>query len=221
MPPLLLAAAHFPVPRLPNGEHGRLVSMRHSKDQELSRRSFSHRVIMNDLFFRFRTLAGLILVGLSVASSRAQTSNGGALNVSMLVTLTPNSTATMGLVVGQPESGNAGTYYLVRGVGPSLSEFGISNGVQQPKLTLFNSAGANITPTTYAVTINWNATFAQVGAFALLSDSPSYTGPVDAYFIAQLAPGIYSVQVHDASNLGGKVLLEAYVSPPPITTGVD
>jgi hypothetical protein len=115
----------------------------------------------------------------------------------------------MGLVVGNLPPGQTGTWYLIRAVGPSLSQFGITNGASQLKLTLFNAQQQNINPI-YVYTINWGASFAAVGAFPFLS------GTSDQCTIVQLEPGAYTVQVGDMSGKGGVVLIESYLSPGPV-----
>lgn len=93
---------------------------------------------------------------------------------------------------------------LVRAAGPTLSVFGVSGAMADPKLELFNGAGAKI-----AENDNFNVsdapTFAAVGAFALSA------GARDAALVTTLAPGSYTAQV---SGLGstptGVVLVEVY-----------
>jgi len=117
----------------------------------------------------------------------------------------------MGFVVGNLPPGQTTAWYIIRGVGPSLTQFGISNSAPQPKLTIYNSQGQNIIGTPgipYA--FNYGASFAQVGAFPLIK------GSADAYYIIQVLPGSYTVQVSDSSGKGGVVLIEAYASPTPV-----
>ena len=94
---------------------------------------------------------------------------------------------------------------LVRAVGPTLSEFGLTGLLADPQLVLISSTGATV-----ASNDNWggaaalSAVFTQVGAFPLPAAS------LDAAVVTSLQPGPYTAQVTGASGGTGTVLLEAY-----------
>ncbi len=122
-----------------------------------------------------------------------------------------SQTLIVGLVVG----GTGAETALVRAVGPTLSQFGVTGLLADPQLVLSTSAGATV-----ASNDNWggvsalSALFAQVGAFALPAAS------LDSAVVAPLAPGAYTAQVAGANGGTGIVLLEAYdtdTSPAPAT----
>jgi hypothetical protein len=115
--------------------------------------------------------------------------------------LTPNGSGPLitGFVIG----GTGSKRVLVRAVGPALSGFGVQGALADPKLRLFNAAGAML-----AENDNWTgsdtaATFTQVGAFGL-SD-----GSKDAALVTTLEPGAYTVHVMDGGGTG-VVLAEVY-----------
>lgn len=101
---------------------------------------------------------------------------------------------------------------LVRGVGPTLAQFGVVGALEDPKLELFQSGAAAAT----ATNDNWSsaANAAQVrtaalsvGAFALGADSR------DAALLITLAPGAYTAQVSGVSEATGIALVEVYEVP--------
>lgn len=112
-------------------------------------------------------------------------------------------TGTGVLVAGFVIAGGAPKDVLVRAIGPSLSAFGINDGLQLPRLQLRDSAG-----TTLALTERWDAalgsTFAQLGAWPLPAAS------LDGALRVTLPPGGYSVEITGADGGIGTALLEVY-----------
>jgi hypothetical protein len=99
---------------------------------------------------------------------------------------------------------------LIRGDGPELSTFGVPNALQDPVLTVYNSAGAVIATNT-GWTSNANpssisAAAQQVGAFALPNPS------ADSALLLTLQPGTYTVQITSAKGNSGVALFEAYTN---------
>jgi hypothetical protein len=94
---------------------------------------------------------------------------------------------------------------LLRAVGPTLSAFGVTGVLADPKLDVY--AG----PNRIAGNDNWPAslasTFTAVGAFALPA------GSRDAAVELTLAPGGYTVHVSPATGAAGEVLIEIYEVP--------
>lgn len=88
---------------------------------------------------------------------------------------------------------NGGTkQVLVRGIGPTLSQFGVGNVVSNPMISIANSAGQVV-----AANSNWSNSWdkngiadasQRVGAFALTSNN-------EGVILANLAPGSYTVIV--------------------------
>ena len=139
-------------------------------------------------------------------------------NFSALVTLAPGGSATLGFVLQQngpnnPLEGSAppSQWYLIRAVGPSLSQFGIKNAAQQPNLQLTPVTGENIDIISL-YPIDWSATFAEVGAFPLTGGEQAFT----SYQCFLLTSGVFTVQVTDNSGKCGVVLVEVYLLPGPV-----
>ena len=107
------------------------------------------------------------------------------------------------LIAGFATSGTSPKSLLLRGVGPTLSDFGISNYLIDPKLTLFDSAGA-----TLASADTWSSsltsTFQAVGAFSLTQ------GSNDTAFVESVTPGAYTAQVSSNTTNSGVALAEIY-----------
>ena len=108
-------------------------------------------------------------------------------------------------------SGGSG-FVLVRAVGPSLSQFGITDALRNPRLNVVSAnSGQGL-----ASNDDWgsesapsiNRTGAIVGAF------PMATGSKDSAVILSLSPGAYVAQVDSPeSDDSGQALIEVYVLP--------
>lgn len=108
------------------------------------------------------------------------------------------------LVVGFVVDGNVPKRLLLRGVGPTLSGFGVGGALADPTLRLFNSDSEVV-----AENDDWNATLvadvaSSVGAFALDS------GSADAALVYTVIPGAYTAQVSGAGGTSGVALVEVY-----------
>ena len=133
-------------------------------------------------------------------------------NVSNRVTLRPNDTAISGFVI----EGNTQRLVLVRTVGPTLAEFGVSPVSAHPNLKLFSGIEANLiasgqpwgSGTTYdAQAMGW--IFGIAGAFQLK------TGSNDVVYFGVLDPGAYTAEAFDPTVgvEGGSALTEVYILP--------
>jgi hypothetical protein len=114
------------------------------------------------------------------------------------------------LAVGFVLGGQSARTVLVRGVGPSLSQFQITGVMADPRLELFsNATGQRI-----AGNDDWagnteiaNAS-AAVGAFALTGETSK-----DAVLLVTLPPGPYSARLTGANGAGGAAIVEVYEVP--------
>ncbi len=135
------------------------------------------------------------------------TTNGQCVNVSCR---TQVGTGSDILVGGFVVSGASGTtqQVLIRGVGPTLSQYGVSGVLAQPVLSVYNAKG-NLVATNTGWSTNANSaqiqsTAAAVGAFSLPA------GSADSALLLSLAPGAYSAQVAGLGQTTGIALVEAY-----------
>jgi sugar lactone lactonase YvrE len=117
-------------------------------------------------------------------------------------------------ILGFVISGPAGSteQVLIRGDGPSITSFGVDDVLENPVLTLFDSAGNQIaTNTGWSASSNASqiaAAAASVGAFALLADDPPFGS--DSALLLNLAPGAYTAQVSGVGATSGVALAEVY-----------
>jgi hypothetical protein len=112
--------------------------------------------------------------------------------------------AARSVIVGFVVVGSESKEVLIRAVGPGLSAFGVQGALANPRLEVYNSAGALI-----AQNDDWGndndvrATAERVGAFGLGA------GSRDSALVATLAPGAYTVVVAGVGG-NGVVLVEIY-----------
>ena len=101
--------------------------------------------------------------------------------------------------------------YLIRGIGPALAPFGITNPLAAPVLTLTTSDGTALATNTRWSTASNPAEIAlaatQTGAFPLPAAS------TDSALLITLAPGTYTAHLTGAAATSGLALLEIYEVP--------
>lgn len=119
----------------------------------------------------------------------------------------PAGMLTVGFVVS---GGTSNKPVLIRGIGPALSQFGVTGFLADPALTLFRGA------TSVGANDNWNgdaqitAISTQVGAFGI----PSGTSRDAAIYSTGLAAANYSVQLNGVGPVSGDALVEIYDATP-------
>ena len=111
------------------------------------------------------------------------------------------------MIAGIVTSGAGMQTLLIRGVGPTLQQYGVTDALPDPVLRIYDEAGTLLLSnddwgTYYGDVVG--ASFATAGAFALPQ------GSADAAFVVQLPPGRYTFQLSSADNRTGVALLEAY-----------
>ncbi len=125
---------------------------------------------------------------------------------------TGSDTLIVGCVVGQGDP----VPLLIRGVGPSLTGFGVTGVLPDPVLTVFDANNGTVaTNDNWSTGTNSNQTVAitsRVGAFALAANA------LDASLVANLTPGSYSAVVTGKANATGIALMEAYDASTTTTT---
>jgi sugar lactone lactonase YvrE len=117
------------------------------------------------------------------------------------------------IIPGFVVSGTGNEELLIRGVGPTLTNFGVGGALANPVLTVFDSHGTVIDSNTAWGTGPNAAEVAtvasQVGAFALAN------GSADSADVITLTSGVYTFSVVGASNTTGVALAEVYEVPAP------
>lgn len=148
--------------------------------------------------------SGVVLMELYDASA---TTEARLVNVSTRAHVGLNENV---LVAGFAIVGNRPQTVLIRAVGPTLSAFGVTGVLADPKLELRSSGQAAPLASNddWAGTATLKAAFAAQGAFPLPTDASK-----DAALLVTLEPGNYSVQVSGVAETVGEALLEIYEVP--------
>jgi hypothetical protein len=129
------------------------------------------------------------------------------INVSSRANVGPGDDA---LVVGFVVSGTVPKRLLIRGIGPSLGQFGVAGALGRPQLSVYagqmrlaQNAGWSASPDAPSII----AGARQVGTF------PLATGSADAALVIHLDPGIYTLQITGIGGSTGVALAEVYELP--------
>ena len=121
------------------------------------------------------------------------------INLSSRVRVGAGRTLITGFVVG----GTTPKRVVLRAVGPTLSGFGVTGALANPRLQLFDATGKVIAENDDWSGADTTAAMAQVGAFGLTA------GAKDAALLVTLAPGAYTMQVAEVAG-EGVALAEIY-----------
>jgi hypothetical protein len=146
-----------------------------------------------------------------------------------------NVAANGDLISGFVVSGTAPRQFLVRGIGPGLAQFGISNFLATPGIALFDSSGRQLfgndhwsTGPIVTSTVNGSSVTVAtiISAASAVAASPFIAaanavgafgldlGSADAALLITLVPGAYTVQLNNlAGGARGDGLLEIYEMP--------
>ncbi len=130
--------------------------------------------------------------------------------VAQLINISVRSLAGSGndtLIAGFVLSGSENKSLLVRGIGPTLSSYGVSNALPDPVLALFSgstSLASNDDWGTAANAAQVASEAAKVGAFALAA------GSRDAALLSSRGNGSYTVQITGKAGATGIGLIEVY-----------
>jgi|GEM_PF-1873931 len=112
------------------------------------------------------------------------------------------------LISGLVVSGAGARRVLVRAAGPALAPQGITAFLADPVLTLLNSSGVALVSND-----DWGEGGNASGISAVASAAGGFSFPIgskDSALLADLAPGIYTIQVKGANATTGIALLEVY-----------
>ncbi len=126
------------------------------------------------------------------------------------------------LVAGFTISGTSSETVLIRGVGPGLSQFGLTGVLARPTLTLYDCFGNAI-----ALNTGWDTGGVEAGDSAISAQVQSVTGALtnrispfalatgsaDCALVATLPPGNYTAQVSGVDGTTGVALVEIYDVP--------
>ena len=131
--------------------------------------------------------------------------------VSRVVSLSARSMAGQGdntLIVGFAISGTGNKTLLIRGVGPTLTQYGVSGALADPQLKLFNQQGQELQENN-----DWGGGAALANAFTATYAFALPAASKDAALLVTLPPGVYTAQVSGVGNTTGIALIEVYEVP--------
>jgi len=112
------------------------------------------------------------------------------------------------LIGGFIVTGNHPKTLLIRGIGPALTNFGITGALADPSLTIYQEGKVISTNEGWASSAAIATAAIQTGAFALPA------GSKDASVLITLNPGAYTAQIKSAKNASsGVALIEIYEVP--------
>lgn len=112
------------------------------------------------------------------------------------------------LIAGFAIAGSTSRTVLIRAAGPTLSTFGVTGALSDPKLTLFRDT------TVLAESDNWQSSVEVVNAFTTVGAFNFVARSRDAVLLITLPPGAYTAQVTGVvANASGVALVEIYALP--------
>jgi hypothetical protein len=111
------------------------------------------------------------------------------------------------LIAGFVIDGMVPKRVLVRGAGPALARFGVSDALVRPRIAVFSGDALLAENTGWATSadsalLQQSAT--QVGAFSFEA------GSGDSALVLNLSPGSYTAQISGAAETSGTALVEIY-----------
>ncbi|MEO6246521.1 MAG: immunoglobulin domain-containing protein, partial [Opitutaceae bacterium] len=115
------------------------------------------------------------------------------------------------LIVGFVINGSAPKPMLLRGVGPTLSVFGVADTLPDPMMALYSGASITSSNDDWRMNINASqiaATSESLGAFSLPESG------ADAVILTALDAGAYTVVVNGRTQQAGVALVEVYDAAP-------
>ncbi len=133
-----------------------------------------------------------------------QVTNGGT-NVSNRCQLAAGGQAISGFVI---QSGGP-RWVLLRAVGSTLGNFGVSPTVTKPSITLYNSGQVVGSSSVWSADPNLTPGFSTI--FSLVGAFPLNTGSDEGVILLPLNPGAYTAVFNAGS--AGTILCEAYILP--------
>lgn len=111
------------------------------------------------------------------------------------------------LIAGFAITGSGRKALLVRGVGPTLTQFGVANALADPRMAVFSGTNSVAEDNDWGGSAELTAVAASVGAFPLAASSR------DAALLLVLPVGTYTVQLFGNAGGTGEGLIEIYEVP--------
>jgi hypothetical protein len=144
------------------------------------------------------------------AKTETETTAETAGSASRIINLSVRSragTGDDGLIVGFVIGGSSAKSMLLRGVGPTLGDFGVADALFDPTLKLYSGSemtASNDDWSNEANAVEIVGTSARLGAFSLPEAG------ADSAMMARLATGAYTLQLNSKTSASGVALAEVY-----------
>jgi xyloglucan-specific exo-beta-1,4-glucanase len=144
----------------------------------------------------------------TITSAPVDKGGGGNTGTAHLINVSIRATAGTGantLIAGFVLSGNGVKPILLRGIGPTLSDYNVSGALGDPSIVLYNSSGASLGKNDdWGGATALSTTFASLGAFSLAASSK------DAALLTPLTAGARTMHVTTSNSTSGVALAEVY-----------
>lgn len=147
------------------------------------------------------------LTGVNGGAFMAATGSGISFSDGFLRNLSTRGQVGTGdnvLIAGFVVGGTTAKQILIRAIGPSLTQFGITSALANPQLQVF-SGSALITSND-----NWGGDAGISGASGSVGAFPLITTSLDSVVLISLQPGAYTAKVNGAAGGTGVALVELY-----------
>jgi cyclophilin family peptidyl-prolyl cis-trans isomerase len=149
--------------------------------------------------------SGAVIAEVYDASGNARTATTPRLiNLSTRAQIDNGADLAVGFVLG----GQSSRTVLVRGVGPSLAQFGLTGTMVDPRLELFSGGQSISGNDDWAGSAEIATAAESVGAFSMMSSTSK-----DAALLVTLPPGAYTARISGANGVGGVAIVEVYEVP--------
>ncbi len=125
------------------------------------------------------------------------------INLSCRITVPANGSLTEGFILG----GTTSKTFLIRAIGPGLSQYGISGVMADPQLTVYSGS------TAIASNTGWGGDAQLAGVMGSVGSQPNPPAAADSIILITLAPGSYTAVATSAGGTVGNVLLDIYEVP--------
>jgi hypothetical protein len=154
-----------------------------------------------------RGLGGVVLTEIYDANGATTTPRFS--NLSTRAPVSPGNPLIGGFVITAAD-GTSTQRVLIRGVGPGIAKFGVTNVLADPVLKVYNSAGALV-----ATSDNWSSTDGTAAAATASGAFALDAGSKDAALLLTLAPGGYTFEITAAPGtpVSGEALADIYAAP--------
>jgi oligosaccharide reducing-end xylanase len=158
------------------------------------------RIVNGNLMFDVVPNGGDIIL----AKAEAPPSTGAAHLVNVSIRTTAGTNANT-LIAGFVLAGTGTKPVLLRGIGPTLADYQVTDPLADPSIVLYNNKGTELDRND-----NWGGTTALTTAFASLGAFHLSASSKDAALISSLSAGPYTMHVTTSNATSGAALAEVY-----------